>query len=273
MNTNVEKLNDQLYDKLSAEQETYRGWLLSQSPEEILNHTYEYTMREDILMSVETNNLTAPQAEALLASPDALSALFHAFADIETDHMDIVRNCVVNHANDLLRQRAELSNTPVYLESGEYAREHGELEMYRASYKANISCKEALTEAIRENYTGNRLNTALIYDNAVERFGPERVKLVLAATIRHKDWDERFSRDNRAWAQTVPMEVCFGSRGNDHSVHYVVDSHSSLTDLFVSHFRREQEKEQPKKQSVLSKLQKPLPEQKPKTDRTVNHER
>ena len=35
-----------------AEQETYREWLLSQPSEEILNHTYEYTVREDIWQTV-----------------------------------------------------------------------------------------------------------------------------------------------------------------------------------------------------------------------------
>ena len=36
-----EELNTQLYEKLSAEQNKYRDWLLTQSPEEILNHAYE----------------------------------------------------------------------------------------------------------------------------------------------------------------------------------------------------------------------------------------
>ncbi len=36
----------------------YRAWLLSQPPEEILKHTYEYTVREDILMSLENNDLS-----------------------------------------------------------------------------------------------------------------------------------------------------------------------------------------------------------------------
>ena len=48
-----EELNTALYEKMFAEQEKYRAWLLSQPPEEILNHTYEYTMREDILLSLE----------------------------------------------------------------------------------------------------------------------------------------------------------------------------------------------------------------------------
>ena len=48
-----DELNTALYEKMFAEQETYRAWLLSQPPEEILNHAYEYTMREDIWQTVE----------------------------------------------------------------------------------------------------------------------------------------------------------------------------------------------------------------------------
>ena len=63
---NNEELNTALYKKMSAEQEKYRGWLLTQPPEEILKHTYEYTVREDILMSLENNDLTDAQASALM---------------------------------------------------------------------------------------------------------------------------------------------------------------------------------------------------------------
>ena len=61
-----EELNTRLYEKMFAEQEQFRDWLLSQPPAEILNHAYEYTMREDILMSLEYNDLEDSQARALL---------------------------------------------------------------------------------------------------------------------------------------------------------------------------------------------------------------
>ena len=44
MNTN--DLNTALYEKMSDEQDKFRDWLKSQPPEEILHHTYEYTVRE-----------------------------------------------------------------------------------------------------------------------------------------------------------------------------------------------------------------------------------
>ena len=48
-----EELNTALYKKVFAEQEKYREWLLSQPPNEILNHCYEYTVREDIVLALE----------------------------------------------------------------------------------------------------------------------------------------------------------------------------------------------------------------------------
>ena len=41
--TNEER-NTALYQKMFAEQEKFRDWLKGQSPEDILNHAYEYTI-------------------------------------------------------------------------------------------------------------------------------------------------------------------------------------------------------------------------------------
>lgn len=78
-------VNTKLYEKMFAEQERYRAWLLSQPPEEILNHTYEYTMREDILMALECSDLPPAQAGALLRSPAPLAEAFRALDRTETN--------------------------------------------------------------------------------------------------------------------------------------------------------------------------------------------
>ena len=82
-----EELNTALYEKMFSEQETYRAWLLTQPPEEILNHTYEYTVREDILMSLEYNSLPNTQVRALLKSPSPLADVFAAWEDRETSYI------------------------------------------------------------------------------------------------------------------------------------------------------------------------------------------
>lgn len=273
---NYEELRTALYEKIAAEQNKFRDRLLTQPAEEILNNAYTYTTREDIVMEMECLKLSPEQINALLASESTLEDLFKAYRDMEDWHMEDIRFCIEDRADRIIEmERDKLLSTPVYLQSGAHARENNELEVFCASYKANIACKEALEEAIQNNYNDNYLNTDAIYNDVVGKFGAERVKHVLATTVQHKDWDQRFSHGNRAWAQTVPMEASFGARDNDHSVYYVVDKDNScLTDAFVTHFRKEQSKEltQPNKDSILKKLQKPLPEQ-TKAAKEKTHER
>ena len=83
----VTDYNARLYEKMKAEQDKYRGWLLHQEPSEILNHTYEYTMREDIVMCMEELELEPEKARALLRSPCPLSDVYKEFRDRETEHI------------------------------------------------------------------------------------------------------------------------------------------------------------------------------------------
>ena len=84
----TEELNTALYKKVFAEQEKHREWLLSQPPDEILNHCYEYTVREDIVLALEEYDLSDKQCKALLKSPSPLADVFKDFEKRETDHMD-----------------------------------------------------------------------------------------------------------------------------------------------------------------------------------------
>ena len=93
-----EELNTALYEKMFSEQETYRTWLLTQPPEEILNHTYEYTVREDILMSLEYNSLPNTQVRALLKSPSPLADVFATWEDRETSYMEEIWQTVTGRA-------------------------------------------------------------------------------------------------------------------------------------------------------------------------------
>ena len=76
--------NTALYEKMAAEQDKFRDWLKSQPPEEILKHTYEYTVRKDILMAMEELDLPQSRAAALLASPSPLADVYKEFSDRET---------------------------------------------------------------------------------------------------------------------------------------------------------------------------------------------
>ena len=116
---NTEILNTKLYDKMYEAQEKYRSWLLSQPPEEILNHTYEYTIREDILLSFEYMDLKPDQARALLKCRDPLGDIYKDFEKLETNHMDTVRDTIESRAN---KEVARLKEKAKSREAQEMAR-------------------------------------------------------------------------------------------------------------------------------------------------------
>lgn len=102
----MDTIKDKLYEKLVEEQENYRGWLLSQPQEEVINHCYEYCMREDILMALEYMDLNDDCAKALLDKGITLASLYDDFLNIETDHMDIMRDAVIEgRANKILQAK------------------------------------------------------------------------------------------------------------------------------------------------------------------------
>lgn len=98
-----EELNTALYQKVFAEQEKFRGWLLSQPPDEILNYCYEYTVREDIVLALEEFDLSNKQCRALLKSPSPLADVYADFEKSEFGYMDQVRNIIESRANAVVR--------------------------------------------------------------------------------------------------------------------------------------------------------------------------
>ena len=264
-----EEMHTALYEKFRAEQDNYRAWLLKQTPEEILNHSYEYTVREDIVMTMENIELCPEQAAALLWKGTTLSAIVKDFTKVETGYMDIISETVENKAKDILKEAEALRSAPVYPYPAEYARDNGELEKYRLSRKANIACKEAIEQAIGDHYADNCLDSAAAVRQVVDAFGYDRTLYVLAVTVQHKNWDGRISNSNKAWAATVPVFEDKTDGSADQNVFFVVEkAHPGLTDLFVRAARKAQERDkekqkpEPKKEaekpSIMEKLKRPI---------------
>ncbi len=146
--------------------------------------------------------------------------------------------------------------TPLYHHTGSYAQEHGELDRYHASYQANIACKEAIEQAIADNYRDNRLNTACV-DQVLEQFGYERMLYVLANTVQQKEQDGRISHGNRAWAKTVPVTPAPDGFGGDRNRYFIVDKcNTGLMDLFLTQARKAYALGQEKRPSVRESLNK-----------------
>lgn len=258
------KINRALYEKMSAEQDTYRNQLLTQSPKDILVQAHEYALREDILTEMNMLDLPKEQAAALLEASTPLSDVYQDLLNRD-GHMNNVRACIEELAEGLLKahREAAIRATPFYQHSYAYAREHGELEAYRASRKANIACKDAIEAEIRDKNVEGYLRADA--KGLLAAFSPERVSCVLAATLREKTYDERFSGHNQAWAATILMIDPPDRRDS-----YLINSHSTLLDTFVDMVReeldvmRKQQSKVEKRPSIKKQLtEKPVSGDKP----------
>lgn len=121
---------------------------------------------------------------------------------------------------------------PLYLKTGEYALENYELIAHRNSRKSNKECKLAIEDAIRQNYDGMHLNEG-IEDKLIEQYGMERVVFVLANTVNERNWDGRYSRENKDWARTIPMSEDDNVRGE-----CCLETHPAVLDSFINRIRR-----------------------------------
>ena len=129
-----------------------------------------------------------------------------------------------------------MNNTYLYPYSAAEANERNELELWRESHKANIACRKAIEETIRQNFDGMNLKEKCIQPVLAE-YGCKRIERVLAATLKELSWDERFSLTNRQWAARhhVPHE-------ERHNAAIIVRSHPAILDGFVNLYRKAYQK-------------------------------
>lgn len=96
-----EELNTAIYHKMEAEQDSYRDWLLTLPPDEILQHAYEYAVRQDILFAMEDLELQPEQCQALMKSPCPVADVLRDFEKLELGYMETLRDCIEGRADKL----------------------------------------------------------------------------------------------------------------------------------------------------------------------------
>ena len=99
----LEQLNTALYERLYAEQLEFISSLKTMTPENVIQYAYELVIREDILLSLEENDLDANQCKALLREKKPLDKLFLAWEKHEGSHMSEILDCIENKADELVK--------------------------------------------------------------------------------------------------------------------------------------------------------------------------
>ena len=110
------------------------------------------------------------------------------------------------------------------------ARRRNQIDLWQESLQENIRCKNAIEEAIRRDFDGMHLKGDCA-QKIIEQYGFRRTAWVLSNTLQQKEWDGRFSPQNKEWARKtfIPEE----GRRTD----YLVESHPAVLNGFVSQFR------------------------------------
>ena len=93
-----------------------------------------------------------------------------------------------------------MNDTYLYPYSSAEARERDELPLWRESHKANIACRNAIEDAIRQSFDGMHLDKNCITP-VLEEYGYKRTAWVLANTLHELKWDGRFGHANKQWAE------------------------------------------------------------------------
>ena len=98
-----EELRGELYQRIVNAQAKYRGWLLTQPPNVILDHACAYTIREDIVMEMSALKLPEAQVRALLKSHNPLADIYKEWNKTETHHMEDLRDVIEARATAVIQ--------------------------------------------------------------------------------------------------------------------------------------------------------------------------
>ena len=221
---------EQLAEKMTAEFNTYRDWLLKQPPEEMLNHAYEYTTKENLLNVLGDTDLKPQQIETLLRSPCPLEDVFKDCVHIDQSDYNYTLKVLIDQRADIEMEKQRAA--PIYDGTAREAKERGEAEKFKASRQADSDCREAIESAIARNYDGSRLNTKAAIAEVREQFGDKRMVRVTASLILNRPHDARISPENMFWAEknAATKKVCTNR------------THSGLLDIFAARLREGERK-------------------------------
>ena len=221
---------ERLTEKMTAEFDGYRSWLLKQPPEEILNHAYEYTTKENLLNVLGDTDLKPQQIETLLRSPCPLEDVFKDCVHIDQSDYNYTLKVLIDQRADIEMEKQRA--IPIYNGTAQEADERGELDKFKASAEADDACRVAIENAIARNYDGTRLNTSAAIREVREQFGDKRLARVTASLIANREHDGRISPENMKWAEknATTKKLSTGR------------THSGLLDIFATRLRESERK-------------------------------
>ena len=126
-----------------------------------------------------------------------------------------------------------MENEQMYPYTAKEARERGELEQWRANYRANCACAGAIELVIRESFDGMHLKEDCAR-RVIDHYGYKRTAFVLSNTLQEHSYDGRYHPTNIQWSRSIYIPP-----DGDHRYAFMVGSHPTVLDGFVTQYRAE----------------------------------
>ena len=100
----IEEISTALYEKMSKELENFIKELQQSTPEIIIENAYELIIREDILLSVEGNEIPLSKTKQLLKLEKPLDSIYQEWLRNDYSHMDMIEDTINDFAGELKMQ-------------------------------------------------------------------------------------------------------------------------------------------------------------------------
>ena len=113
------QLEDQLYERMSHENEAYLAELRTKPADEIINSAYQIACRENILyLFEEETQLNVRQLQVLMEMSSPLRELYEDWCGRDSNEMELLRGSIEDSTSGILNHRAEIRysdpKTPIY---------------------------------------------------------------------------------------------------------------------------------------------------------------
>ena len=220
----IQFYNDKYHEEIVGDRNSY------EAPKDNLayygkdtENTAYYRLIDGHLSRDSLSEITEKADDYVIAAP----ALAMSQEEMKKQHIFFLKTDRDIPVSELEDEKHAIGN----MQKAVYNVQRQRAEEYRRNMRGNVDCKQAIEQAISENFDGAHLKDG--FENAlIERFGFDRVKYVLSNTVQMKPDDGRFSAANKEWARETEITEL-----EAHRYQFIVESHPAVLDGFINRVR------------------------------------
>ena len=97
--------NELLCEKVQKEFDEYKEMLMKKTQEEVFNHSYETTIKEDMVSILESEDFTQTEAKALYKLEYPLDACYQEWLDNDMSNMENLRDTINDRVKIAIKEQ------------------------------------------------------------------------------------------------------------------------------------------------------------------------